>query len=169
MSFRMDRRTVFTLGFVLALLGLVLVRTGGYRQILPAWFTEGLSPRAANGPEDSIYAMLDAARAGDTRAYLDAFSNPVREQLFAVVRENSEAKFAEYLKVQNSAFQSVAVSVLDRMSDSEVQARVEYVYPNRNEVQSLSLRKESSRWRIFKIEGANQIQTPVPLGAGVNE
>jgi hypothetical protein len=168
MNFKFDRKTVFTLSFVFGLLVLVLV-TNGHKQILPAWIVDRISSKPTDSPEDSIYAMLDAARAGDTKAYLDSFSNPVREQLFEVMKENSEPKFAEYLKSQNTAFQSVAVSVSDRPSDSEVQARVEYIYANRNEVQSVYLRKEASRWRIFKIEGADQIKTLVPLGSSVTD
>ena len=67
------------------------------------------------------------------------------------------------------AFQSVAVSVADRSSESEVQARVEYIYADRNEVQSLYLRKEASRWRIFKIAGSDQIKTLIPFGSNVSD
>jgi hypothetical protein len=133
-----------------------------------SWFSRRFSAKS-DSPEDSIYAMLDAARAGDTKTYLDFFSSPVRDQLQQVIKENSEPKFAEYLQAQNTAFQSVAVSLADRASESEVTARVEYVYANRNEVQSLSLRKEDSRWRIFKIAGADQIKTLVPFGSTVTD
>jgi hypothetical protein len=169
MNFKFDRKTGFTIFFVLGLLALVMLRTKGPSQILPAWIADRISSKPAESPEDSIYAMLDAARTGDTKAYLDSFSKPVREQLQQVIKEDSEAKFAEYLKSQNTAFQSVAISVADRPSDSEVQARVEYVYANRNEVQSLYLRKEASRWRIFKIAGSDQIKTLVPFGSAVGD
>jgi hypothetical protein len=169
MSSRIDRKTVFTLSFVFGLLALVLIRTNGYKQVLPAWIISRISSQPSASPEDSIYAMLDAARAGDTKSYLDSFSSPVREQLSEVIKENSEPKFAEYLKSQNAALQSVAVSIPDRLSDFEARARVEYVYADRNEVQSLYLRKESARWRIFKIVGADQIKTLVPLGSTVND
>jgi hypothetical protein len=167
MKNKIDRKTAFTISFVLLLLTLVVLRTN--KSAFPSWLTDRFSSKPSDSPEDSIYAMLDAARAGNTKAYLDSFSNPVREQLFEVIKENSEPKFVEYLKSQNTVFQSVAVSVSDRPSDSEVQARVEYVYANRNEVQSMYLRKEASRWRIYKIEGADQIKTLVPLGSSVND
>jgi hypothetical protein len=172
MKFNLDRKTIFTVSFVLTLLVLVVLRTNQRALptwLNPSWLSERFSSKPAASPEDSIYAMLDAARAGDTKAYLDFFASPMRDQLLQVVKENSEPKFADYLKSQNTAFQSVAVSIADRPSDSEVQARVEYVYSDRNEVQSLYLRKETSGWRIFKIAGSDQIKTLVPFGSAVGD
>lgn len=169
MTHKVDRKTIFTLSFVISLFVLVVLHTNGDRLALPSWISERISPRAAESPEDSIYAMLDAARAGDTQAYLDSFSTPMREQLVQIIKENSAPKFAEYLKAQNTSFQSVAITVADRPSDAEVQARVEYVYANRNEVQNLYLKKESSRWRICSVAGANQIKTLVPFGTTVRD
>jgi hypothetical protein len=93
----------------------------------------------------------------------------MHDQLLQVLKENSEAKFAAYLRSQNVAFQGVAVSVLDRPNDSEATVRVEYVFSDRNEVQSVYLRKESSQWRIFKVSGSEQVKTLVPFGAAVTD
>jgi hypothetical protein len=46
---------------------------------------------------------------------------------------------------------------------------VEYIYGNRNEVQNVYLRKESSRWRIEKVAGAEQIKTLLPFGSAVTD
>lgn len=163
-----DRKVVFTAAFIMGLLALVMVRTNGWRLPLPAWISRSTSSAAAT-PEDAIYAMLDAARAGDTRAYLASFSGSLREQLLQVVKEQSEANFAAYLRSQNAAFRGVAVSVTDRPSDAEAQVRVEYVYSDRNEVQSVYLRKEAARWRIVKVAGSEQVKTLVPYGTAVTE
>jgi hypothetical protein len=162
-----DPKVVFTVSFVLGLLLLVILRTNGWRLPIPPWFTSSTAS-ASNGPEDAIYGMLDAARAGDTKTYLDAFSGTIRDQLVQVMKENSEPNFAAYLKSQNSAFQGVAVSVTDRPSDTEAQLRIEYVYGNRNEVQGVYLRKDS-RWRIVKVAGAEQVKTLVPFGNAVTD
>ena len=58
------------------------------------------------------------------------------------------------------------MSVTDRRSDTEAQLRVEYVYGNRNEVQSVYLRKDS-RWPIVKVAGAEQVKTLLPFGSAV--
>jgi hypothetical protein len=164
----LDRKVVFTISFIVALLVLVILRANAWRRPLPAWVTRSFSSAPAT-PEDAVYGMLDAARAGDTKTYLESFSGAMREQLLQVVKESSEASFAAYLKSQNSAFQGVAVSVTDRPSDTEAQLRVEYVYSNRNEVQSVYLRKEASRWRIIKVAGSEQVKTLVPYGTAVTE
>jgi len=157
----LDRKTVFTVSFIAGLLILVTLRTHGWRLPQPAWIAQRLAVVPA-APEDAIYGMLDAARAGDTKTYLASFSGPLRDQLLQVIKEQSEANFSAYLKSQNTAFQGVAVSVTDRPSDTEAQVRVEYVYSNRNEVQRVSLRREASRWRIVKVDGSEQVKALVP-------
>jgi hypothetical protein len=161
-----DPKIVFTVSFVLGLLLLVILRTNGWRIPLPSSIASGTSSAPA-GPEDAIYGMLDAARAGDTKTYLDSFSGSMRDQLVQVMKENAESNFAGYLKSQ-SAFQGVAVSVTDHPSDTEAQVRVEYVYGNRNEVQSVYLRKDS-RWRIVKVSGSEQVKTLLPFGSAVTD
>jgi hypothetical protein len=164
----LNRKIVFTVFFVVALLVLVIVRTNGWRLPLRSWVTQSFSSAPAT-PEDAVYGMLDAARAGDTKTYLASFSGAMHDQLVQVVKESSETGFAAYLKSQNTAFQGVAVSVTGRPSDTEAQLRVEYVYSNRNEVQCVYLRKEASRWRIVKVAGSEQVKTLVPYGTAVTE
>jgi len=163
-----DRKVVFTVSFIVALLILVILRTNGWRFALPSWVTQSYSSAPAT-PEDAVYGMLDAARVGDTKTYLTLFSGALHDQLLQVVKENSEANFAAYLKAQNTAFQGVAVSVIDRPTDTEAQVRVEYVYFNHNEVQSVYLRKEASRWQIVKVAGLEQVKTLVPYGSAVTD
>jgi hypothetical protein len=165
-------KIIFTISFVCGLLFLVVLRNNGWQLTLPSWATPNWfapSSSASASPEDAVYGMLDAARAGNTTAYLAAFSGSMRDQILQVVKENSEPNFSSYLKSQNAAFQGVAVSVIDRPSDTEAQVRVEYVYSNRNEIQNVSLRKESSRWKIVKVAGAEQIKTLLPFGSAVTD
>jgi hypothetical protein len=163
-----DPKVVFTASFVLGMLLFVILRTNGWRlPPVPSWNAPGTSAASA-GPEDAIYGMLDAARAGDIKTYLDSFSGPMRDQLLQVIKENAEPSFATYLKSQNSAFQGVAVSVTDRPSGTEAQVRVEYVYGNRNEAQSIYLRKDS-RWRIVKVSSSEQVKTLLPFGSAVTD
>jgi hypothetical protein len=162
-----DPKVVFTVSFVLGLLLLVILQTNGWRLPMSSWIAPS-PPSAPAGPEDAIYGMLDAARAGNSKTYLDAFSGPMRDQLVQVMKETAEPSFAAYLKSQNAKYQGVAVSVTDRPSDTEAQVRVEYVYGNRNEVQSVYLRKDS-RWRIVNVSGAEQIKTLLPFGSTVSD
>jgi hypothetical protein len=163
------RPAVLTGLFILILLSLVFLRTHGWR--LP----EGVSalfahsrPRAAN-PEDTVYGMLDAARAGDTAVYVDTFSGPLQQQIQQVIRESGKRQFASYLTAQSSSFKSVALSVADQPSDVEARLRVEYVYANRNEVQTFHLKKAGERWKIIGISGTDQIKTLIPYGTAVTD
>jgi len=163
-------KVVLTIAVLVAVLVVAALRTHQWR--VPASFQEWAlfrtNPRAPN-PEDAIYGMLDAARAGDVKAYLDCFSGPVRDQLVQAVRESTESTFSSYLIDQNAAFQGVAVSVVDRPSVEEARVRVEYVYGDRNEGQILSLKADSDRWKIVAIAGAEAIKTLIPYGTEVTD
>jgi hypothetical protein len=155
--------------FMLALLSLLFFRTHNWR--VPANITDFLShsrPRIETH-EDTVYGMLDAARAGDTAVYVDTFSGPLQQQIQQAVRESGKTQFATYLTAQSSSFQSVALSVADQPSDVEARLRVEYVYVNRNEVQTFHLKKSGGRWKIVGISGTDQIKTLIPYGTAVTD
>jgi hypothetical protein len=163
------RPAVLTAFFMLALLSLLFLRTHNWR--VPANITDFLSrsrPRIQT-PEDTVYGMLDAARAGDTAVYVDTFSGPLQQQIQQAVRESGKTQFATYLTAQSSSFQSVALSVADQPSDVEARLRVEYIYVNRNEVQTFHLKKTGGRWKIVGISGTDQIKTLIPYGTAVTD
>ena len=163
------RPAILTGFFILILLSLIFLRTHGWRvpKEVSALFSRS-PPRAAT-PEDTVYGMLDAARAGDTAVYVDTFSGPLEQQIQQVIRESGKKQFAAYLTAQSSSFQSVALSVADQPSDLEARLRVEYVYANRNEVQTFHLKKSGGRWKIIGISGTEQIKTLIPYGTAVTD
>jgi hypothetical protein len=126
-------------------------------------------PAPVQTPEKSIYKMLDAARVGDTNAYLDCFSSEMRQQLLRVIKETSAVQFSTYLIAQNSAFTGVAVSVIQKPHPDSARVRVEYVYSGRNEVQEIALRKDDGKWKIFNVAGSEQIKTLIPYGMRVTD
>jgi hypothetical protein len=113
--------------------------------------------------------MLDAARAGNANSYLDCFADPMRSQIQQVVKESTKDKFAAYLVAQNSAFQSVAITLNSQPSDHEAQAQVEYVYSDRNEVQYMHLNKDHGRWKITDVTSSQAIKTLIPFGTAVTD
>jgi hypothetical protein len=163
------RPALLTGWFLLILFSLVYLRSHGWRVpgTVSALFSHSRA-RAAS-PEDTVYGMLDAARAGDTAVYVDTFSGPLQQQIQQVIRENGKTQFATYLTAQSSSFQSVALSVADQPSDVEARLRIEYVYANRNEVQTLHLSKSDGRWKIIGISGTDQIKTLIPYGTAVTD
>jgi hypothetical protein len=165
----LKRPALLTAAFLGLLLGLIFLRTHGWRlpANMSALFTR--SRTTAVTPEDTVYRMLDAARAGNTAVYLDTFSGPLQQQIQQVIRESGKAQFASYLTGQSSSFQSVALSVTDQPSDLEARLRVEYVYSNRNEVQTYHVRKFGSRWKIVGISGTDLTKTLIPYGTAVTD
>jgi hypothetical protein len=155
--------------FLALLLGLIFLRTHGWK--LPPNLTRILSRSRATPatPEDTVYGMLDAARAGDTSVYVDTFSGPLQQQIQQAVRESGKRQFSTYLSGQSASFQSVALSVTDQPSDAEARLRIEYIYLNRNEVQMYHLRKLDSRWKIVGISGTDLTKTLIPWGTAVTD
>ena len=163
MTRRIDAKTVLTVAVLLGVFAVALLRSTHWQ--LPSWWNGWralVAKRAPSNPEDGIYAMFDAARAGDAPAYLNCFSGPLRDQLAATAKE--DAKFKEYLVRQNSAVQGMAVTVTDRPNADEARVRVEYVYSDHNEVQNVHLKREGARWKIINIDGAQPVQPLVPYG-----
>lgn len=164
------KRPALVTGLFLALiLTLVFLRTHGWRLPLQATQFSSHSTSRARTPEDTVYGMLDAARNGDTKVYVDTFSGPLQLQIQQAVRESGKLQFASYLAAQSAKFQSVAISVTDQPSDVEARLRIEYVYTNRNEVQIFHLKKDEGRWRIVEISGTDQVKTLIPYGTAVTD
>jgi hypothetical protein len=146
----------------LAALALSLAVAVGRKQL--AFFS---SPAQASNPQDAIYAMLDASRAGDVRRYLASYGGQMRASLDQSVRESGEERFSRYLKESNAAIKGVALSEPQPVSSRESQVRVEYVYQDRNEAQTLYLENDGGAWRITRVDAANRVKTLVPYGTPV--
>jgi hypothetical protein len=145
--------TILLLAGVLA--AAVLRRTGIRRAVLPAT------------PQDAIYRMLDAARAGDGRAYLRQYAGEMEAQLRQAAAEKTEADFKSYLRTSNAEIKGVAVSEPKTLPDREVEVEVEYIYQDRNETQRMYLEKYGGEWKITRVNGAERVKTLTPYGSPV--
>jgi hypothetical protein len=129
--------------------------------------TPAVAPKTEATPQDAIYAMLDAARLGDVRAYLAAYTGQMAADLQQTLAETTEAGFVRYLQDSNAAIRGVALSDPQTLTDREVKLRVEYVYQDRNEAQTVYLVKEPAGWKIARVESAERVKTLVPYGTPV--
>ena len=103
-SMTRERKThVVTIAALIVALGIALGQKEGWR-----WGQS--APKEPPGPQDAIYGMLDAARAGNVAAYLACYSGGMQASLQQSVRESTEAGFAKYLRDSNAAIKGVAVS-----------------------------------------------------------
>jgi len=131
----------------------------------------GRLPRSSKppaGPVDVIYAVMDAARAGDIKSYLACYGGAMRSALGQSLRESGEAGFAKYLRETNAAIKGVALGEPQTTGDGEASVRVEYVYQDRNEVQTMHLQTGEAGWKITSVEGTARVKTLVPYGTPVN-
>ena len=168
MNRRIDLKAIVTGVLVLCVFTIALLRSHHGQAPLKWRGWRALArQRASSGPEEGIYATFDAARAGDAQAYLACFAGPLRDQLAASARE--DAQFKEYLMRQNSAVQGIAVTVTDRPNEAEARVRLEYVYTDHNEVQNLRLKRESGRWNIAGMDGAQPVRPLVLYGSKATE
>jgi hypothetical protein len=166
-QFAMKLKAAVTLAVLALTLLLVLAREKHweFRRVAASV----LKPPRLETPQDALYKMLDAARAGDTKAYLDCFTGELRQNLSQVIKEKSARDFSKFLTAQNSAFTGVAVSVIENPDIANTRLRVEYIYPGRNEVQTVYLRRDEEKWKIFEVTGSEQIKTLIPFGTRVTE
>ena len=162
--------SILTAAALVLTLGVVVAKTKGWTlaDARPSAIARLLRPKTI-APEDAIYGMLDAARAGDMNAYFASYSGQMNNLLKHSAAESGPGAFEKYLKNSNAAIQGVALSPPQTVSDSQVKVRVEYVYRDRNEVQFIYLRKDGSRWKIYQVDSAEQVKTLVPYGSVVTD
>jgi hypothetical protein len=122
---------------------------------------------AAIDPQGAIYAMLDAARAGEVRTYLTAFTGQMETTLRQTLAETTELAFAKYLRESNATIKGIVVGEPQKISDREVTVRVEYVYQDRNEAQTMYLEKGPRGWKISRADADERVKTLVPYGTPV--
>jgi hypothetical protein len=146
----------------LAALGVALAAAVARKQL-----ASSSAPAQPPSPQGAIYAMLDASRAGDVRRYLASYSGQLRASLEQSARETGQGRFSRYLKESNAAIKGVALSEPQPVSSRESQVRVEYIYQDRNEAQTLFLETDGSSWKITRVDGTDRVKTLVPYGTPV--
>jgi len=118
-------------------------------------------------PQDTIYAMLNAARAGDAKSYLTAYTGSMAAALRQTMAETSEASFAQYLRNSAASIKGVAISDPEKISDVETKVRVEFIYQERNEAQTMYLEKRPNGWKIARADAGERVPTLIPYGTPV--
>ena len=165
-----ERKTqLVTVAVLAAAIGVGLAAKAGWRlpdlRFWPGVFQPG--PPASTEPQEAIYAMFGAARAGDVKAYLASYSGQMEASLRQELSETTESAFAKYLRDSNTAIKGIAVSDPQEITDSEAKVRVEYVFQDRNEAQTMYLEKGPKGWKISRADSDERIKTLIPYGTPV--
>jgi hypothetical protein len=152
-----------------AAFGIMLAQKTGWRvrDVRLSDLTARAAPKPDTTPQDAIYGMLDAARAGDSKLYLASYTGQMESALKQSVAESTPSKFAQYLKDSNAAIKGIAISEPQSLTDRDVKVRVEYVYQDRNEAQFMYLERTVSGWKIARVDGVERVKTLVPYGTPV--
>ena len=145
-----------TILVLVAALGIGLARKAG-------WHTAKAPPE----PQDAVYAMLAAARAGDVKAWLACYTGQLQATLRQAAKESTEPGFAKYLRDTHAAIKGVAVSDPQKIGEQEATLRVEYIYQDRNEAQVVSLEKGPAGWKIARTDTAGRVPALIPYGTPV--
>jgi hypothetical protein len=153
-----SKARIVTAAVVLALLAALAARKMGWR--LP-------EAKASQDPQDTIYAMIDAGRTGNVKAYLAEFTGQMEASLRQSLADTTESGFAKYLRDSNAAIKGVAVSDPQKVSDLEAKVRVEYVYQDRNEAQTMYLEKGPKGWKIARADSDERVKTLIPYGTPI--
>lgn len=165
----MNRQRIAQLLTILSLaaaLSAAVARHNGWN--MPNWSTFRSRQPTEVTPQDAVYAMLEAARNGDVNKYLAAYAGSMETALRQSISESSRAAFQKYLQDTNAALKGVAVMAPEGDGDGrDVKIRVEYVYQDRNETQTMSLEKTAGGWKIVRVDSAERIKTLIPYGSPV--
>jgi hypothetical protein len=158
-----ERKTQIATIAVLCLAAILAVSAkNGWR-----WPFSRSSASTEGTPQDAIYVMLGAARTGDVKGYLASYTGQMQAELALSVKESTPESFAKYLRDSNAAIKGVAVNEPEKVSEREAKVRVEYIYQDRNEIQTLYMEKAAAGWKIARADGSERIKTLVPFGTPV--
>lgn len=121
-------------------------------------------------PDEVIWRMTDAAREGNSKAYLDCFTGDLEQILRRTAAEMGEAKFSKHLKQLNADVTGIAVSGIEgETGQSERRLNVEFVYRGRNESQQQYVKLVDDRWRIERLDDGQQLKVLIPYGTSVKD
>jgi hypothetical protein len=150
---------VITVLVLAAGLGAALYRKGTFDKIS---FSAAMAtqPKAEPSPQDTIYAMLDAARDGNVDKFLATYAGDLQSSL-------RQSVTPQYRKDMNAPIKGVALNEPAPLNEREVKVRVEYVYQDRNEAQIFYLEKVRGEWKITRVENAERVKTLIPYGTPV--
>lgn len=147
------KKRVLQIGLILVLLAAALLMRGG----------DQLPPT----PEEAIAEFFDAARDGNTRAYLQLTTGDLRKSLDQLRRQQGAGMFQANLKRTNDGIMGQAVRELPGAPIGTATYEVELIFADRNEVQTFRLEESGNGWAIASIDVARVYQPEIPYGTPV--
>lgn len=122
----------------------------------------------ARAPQEAIYAMFEAARAGNVETYAAQFGGALAPSVRQMIAERGSARFGVYLAEMHKPVKGLAVDAPQPVSDRQARVRIEFVYADRNEAQVVHLERTAGAampWKVVRLEKVERSRTVVPYGA----
>ena len=122
---------------------------------------------SADAPEICLDQMFEAMKSGDVATYLKCFTGRLRDELERTAREQTPAKFSEYLKHSAATMKGRAIHhhKTEFSGPDQVRMVVDRVYEQRLwEYQAYRLRREAGAWQIYAIDAPEPHAPPIPYG-----
>jgi len=119
------------------------------------------------GAAERIEALLDCARRGDVRGYLNSFRGAVQARLEQQVEDRGLEAFAAELRRSGQLRRSHAVFAAEPAGEAPESARVtvETTFTDRIERQTYHLEMRDAGWLVTEVERARDQVPKNPLGS----
>lgn len=127
-------------------------------------------PAAATSPEACLDRMFAAAAAGEAANYLDCFTGDALARLRRTQESRGAAAFVDSLRATAGRLKGYVVEDYGDPPGAEdvaAQRTVERIYPEHNELETYSFRREAGAWRVAGIRPAGNRQPQVAYGTPV--
>lgn len=115
---------------------------------------------------DVVWALLEAAQAGDAARYVAHLARPLRAR-FEGSSQDGEA--AAGLRQSLFGVKGIAVMAADPTGNETCVVNVEFQYGDRKEGQRFHLRHRDASWQIERIETARPLEQIIPYGTPVDQ
>ena len=126
-------------------------------------------PPAGSGAMECIRALSQSSREGCVEDYLRCFAPAMRRKLERARDEMQKGEFADYLRRRAEPVKGFAMYDEIVLGEETVRLKVEWVFQDRNEIQTFQLKKIDGQWKIVDMDEAQYRKPPVPYGTPVNE
>lgn len=118
-------------------------------------------------PDSVVWRMIEACREGDIESYLSCFSDNWRKRLEQVAKELGEEKLRTNLRQMVAPIKNIAVWAPEQSPLGDWGVTVEFVFADRKERQTFSVKKIGGEWKIVDIETTQPVPVLIPYGTPV--
>ena len=126
-------------------------------------------PGEESSPAGVVRAMSLFSRDGRVNDYLDCFTGELRAKLEQTRDQAKPGEFADALRRRSAPVRGLAVSDQTQLDAETMRLKIEWVFDDRNEIQTFTLRKVQGAWKIADMTDAQYRKPDVSYGTKVDD